>query len=145
MHRKEVEIYQQKVDRALHETEDYRFRLEDLRGQKLKFVSKYNNACKVMEQQRAELKYLSKKYIAFLIYKGWTNSRKEAYSNEIKLNQERIFSQQSIIKEKQKIYGELMKKMTDVAMEMSYQKGLITSLKSKIDEQDFELSKSALL
>ena len=63
---------------------------EDERNQHLRYKKIYLDNLAELRQIKKEQRYLSKKYIAFLIYKGWTQTRNGAYLEEIEVNKGRI-------------------------------------------------------
>ena len=63
----------------------------------MRFRHLYNAREEEMEQLQKELRYLSRKYIAFLIYKGWTKMRRDSYDREIFKNLAKISKQEEII------------------------------------------------
>lgn len=64
--------------------------MEDYRSRAMQFME-----LKARDDHRAavlnsELKYLSKKYVAFLILKSWSAARRSAFEQEVQRNKEKI-------------------------------------------------------
>ena len=77
--KKEAKIWRDRYNKEAIENDILIFKLEDHQSQHRRFEQMYKDGVKEVIKARAEQKYLSKKYIAFLIYKGWTKIRKSAY------------------------------------------------------------------
>ena len=95
--KKEIKIWKEKYNRELVENDVLTFKLEDHQMQHRRYKQMYLDSQKEVAKGKAEQKYLSKKYIAFLIYKGWAKIRRSAYQTEIDNNSKIIAEQERTI------------------------------------------------
>lgn len=86
-------------EKALHQAEVTRLKLEilglempyeDCLSQQLRMQSKLEELQRTRRKQTAELKYLGRKYIAFLIMKSWARASSESHAEEVRGNEARI-------------------------------------------------------
>ena len=79
MHREEINIYKDKTIALKHQLEQELMPMEDLRTQYIRQQDKFQKFKLMNKQMEMELKFLSRKYIAFLISKSWAATQKEVF------------------------------------------------------------------
>lgn len=73
-----------------HRIENEQMKYEEAEARRAWTQAKHEDLYKKFLQVEKEQKYLGKKYIAFLIYKGWTATKQKIAAEKLRKNKEII-------------------------------------------------------